>query len=121
MLLFIILSLLLPIAYIAVGLAFWKHTPEDMNGTVGWKTKRARQNRETWEYANSYGGKNIFVLGVVLFTVSIVLGIVFGTFNIDSLDWIVLLIVAMQMGLLGVIIYRVENRLEINFDKGRTR
>ena len=67
---------------------------------MGWKTKQARRNRETWEYANSYGGKNLFTLGVILFAISIVLGIVFGAFDIRGLDWIVLLIVVIQIGVL---------------------
>ena len=112
------LELLIPIAYIGVGFAFWKHTPKDMNGTAGWKTKRAKQNQETWEYANAYGGKNIFGLGVILFAVSIVLSIVFGILNIDSIDWVIIPVLVVQMGLLGVIVHRVENELETKFGKG---
>ena len=118
MLLFLICSLLLPIAYILVGFVFWKHTPKDMNGIMGWKTKRARKNQKTWEYANSYGGKSILVLGVILSVVSIVLGIVFDAFVSNGLDWVILLIVIAQFGLLGVIVYRVENKLEIKYGRG---
>jgi len=68
-------------------------------------------------FAHSPGGKNIFLLGIILSAVSIFLDIVFGAFDIGGLDWIVLLIVVVQMGLLGVIVHRVENELEIKFGK----
>ena len=117
MLLFMIFSLLLPVAYIAVGLVFWKHTPKDISGIAGWKTTRARQNRETWEYANSRGGKNIFVLGVILLAVSIVLSVLFGIFELSGFEWITIFIAVIQAGLLGMVILRIENELEIKFGK----
>ena len=117
MLLFAILSIILPVAYIAAGLVFWKHTPKDINGIGGWKTTRARKSRETWEYANSHGGKDIFVLGVILFAVSIGLSVLFGIFELFGLEWISIFVAVIQAGLLGVVILHIENELEIKFGK----
>ena len=79
--LFFILSLIIPFTYIAVGLIFWKDSHKKNNSAAGWRTKRAMQNQETWDFANSYGGKSVFTLGLILVSVSVGLGILLSALN----------------------------------------
>ena len=118
---FIIDSLFFPLLYLVLGIFLWKHTPKKMHGGLGWRTRRAQQSWETWEFANSYAGKNLFVLGIILSVVSIVLAIVFSLLHLEWFDQIVVMSITMlvmpliQVGLFGVIIYRVEHKLKERF------
>jgi len=115
MVLFLILTLIIPVAYIVVGLIFWKGAHKKINGTAGWRTKRAMINQETWTFANSYGGKSVFVLGIILAAVSVGLGILLSTLNYEGTGWVIVIAVV-QIGLLGIVYYRVENAIVKNFN-----
>ena len=122
MILFIIFSFIMPIVYIVLGLIFWNHAPKKINTIAGWRTKQAMCNQETWNFANAYGGRSVFILGMILAIISIVLCLVFNGFDYDGIDWSVILIMVVQVGLMGVVFRRVENTIRKKFDgNGRHR
>ena len=120
MVLFLILTLIIPVAYIAVGWVFWKGAPKKINTTAGWRTKRAMLNQETWSFANSYGGKSVFVLGIILAAVSVGLGILFNALNYTGTGWAIVIAVV-QVGLLGIVYYHVENAIATTFNENGRR
>ena len=45
------------IAMVGGGLFLWKCPPKNINGLIGYRTKRSMQNQESWDFAQRYAGK----------------------------------------------------------------
>lgn len=75
---------ILPITFIALGLAFWKHPPKKINSYAGWRSKRAMKNQETWIYANRMCGKCFLILGIMELLITLIIFFSIATLNIDS-------------------------------------
>lgn len=116
-------SLFLPIVFVVLGILFMTHSPKNRYGALGWRTRRARQSWETWEYANKFAGKNFLVLGIILFALTIVEFIVLGVFIAVGIPYTVAFFVVLfilldaflQVGSIVVIAYRVEHGLKKRF------
>ena len=48
---------IVPAAMILGGRMMWKHPPKDINGMVGYRTRRSMKNKETWKFAQEYCGR----------------------------------------------------------------
>ncbi len=59
-----IFSFIVPISYAILGYLFWKHTPVMKSGKSGWRTPQSTKSEEAWKFANEYGGKGLFILGI---------------------------------------------------------
>lgn len=59
-----IFSFIIPISYAILGFQFWKHTPDMKKGKSGWRTTQATKSEEAWKYANEFGGRSLFIIGV---------------------------------------------------------
>ena len=44
--------LLTPLTMWGVGVVFLNHPPREINGFIGYRTKRSMRNQETWDFAN---------------------------------------------------------------------
>ncbi|MCM1121479.1 MAG: SdpI family protein [Eubacterium sp.] len=53
----LVCDLLIPVLMIACGKMMWKHTPKEINGIIGYRTKRSMKNTEAWKFANAYCGQ----------------------------------------------------------------
>lgn len=61
----LIVLLLLPSTFLLLGHAFYRHPPGEISHAAGWRTARAKQNQQTWDFANRLAGKCMFFLGVI--------------------------------------------------------
>lgn len=68
----LIMDLLIPLTMIGFGKLFTNKTPQNINYVFGYRTKMSMKNKDTWEFAHKYCGKIWFVLGLVLFPLSII-------------------------------------------------
>ncbi len=73
----IIITLLIPTVLIFGGLIMWK-TPAKMKSPIGWKTKIAMQSEDNFAYANKYGGRKMFILGIAEFIVTLIAILIFN-------------------------------------------
>ena len=55
----------MPITMIILGTYLSNHVPEKINATFGYRTKRSMRNKDTWNFANHYGGQVWRRIGIV--------------------------------------------------------
>lgn len=118
-LLIYILSLTIPTIFILIGFVFWKHAPQKINSTAGWRTKNSMTNQETWGFANVLGGKCILILVGVEFLASFIAIFIFLLLTSNPNDNIValfvLVLVAIQSACYAIIYRYVESKLKQHF------
>lgn len=98
-----------PILILVIGIIFQKHAPKEINGFLGYRTRRSMQSQEAWDYANKRMGEIWLALGVILLVVSIPLTLLFAEngLTIAMIAQVVALIVS---------IIPVEVELKAKFD-----
>ena len=62
----LIMNLLIPFIMTGFGWYFLKGRPKEINHIVGYRTKLAMKNQDTWRFAHQYCGKLWFILGLIL-------------------------------------------------------
>ena len=78
MILLMIWACLIPILILVIGIIFQKHAPKEINGFIGYRTRRSMQSQEAWDYANKRMGEIWLALGVILLVVTIPLSLLLG-------------------------------------------
>ena len=67
MLVIILCFFLLPVIMLIVGMVSRSHPKKEINGTVGYRSKRSKASQEAWDYAQELMAKYIIVgMGVDL-------------------------------------------------------
>lgn len=56
-------NLIVPVTMIGSGRMMWKHCPREINGLLGYRTRRSMKNMETWRFAHDYCGRLWWKLG----------------------------------------------------------
>ncbi|MBD0831250.1 SdpI family protein [Aestuariibaculum sediminum] len=95
------------------GAILKKYPPKDINWWYGYRTKRAMESQEKWDFAQKCGAENMIKYSLILFFTSIV------GFFIDERNHLLSLGIVMFTNLLWVflIVYKTEAKLKITFDK----
>ena len=109
MILLMIWACLIPILILVIGLIFQKHAPKEINGFIGYRTRRSMQSQEAWDYANKRMGEIWLALGVILLVVTIPLSLLLGE------NGVAVLVIAQTIALILSII-PVEMELKAKFD-----
>ena len=109
MILMLLGACFVPILMLVTGIVFQKHAPKEINGFLGYRTRRSMQSQEAWDYANKRMGEIWLALGVILLVVSIPLTLLFAEngLTIAMIAQVVALIVS---------IIPVEVELKAKFD-----
>ena len=86
------------IIFIIAGLFLYRWPPKEINMLYGYRSKRSMRNQETWNFAQSLGGKSMIGAGVLM----IILGVTFSLFTIGHTSSVVigislLILIAMFM------------------------
>ena len=109
MILLMIWACLIPILILVIGIIFQKHAPKEINGFIGYRTRRSMQSQEAWDYANKRMGEIWLALGVILLVVTIPLSLLLGE------NGVAVLVIAQTIALILSII-PVEIELKAKFD-----
>jgi hypothetical protein len=115
MLLNFILSLLIPVIFIALGFGFWKHPPGEINPVAGWRTARAKRSQQTWDFANKLAGKCTLLLGVIELAVTLIVLVAVMGFDPDTVSPYIILLVLIQSAFFAVVYADVERELKRRF------
>lgn len=109
MILMLLGACFVPILILVIGIIFQKHAPKEINGFIGYRTRRSMQSQEAWDYANKRMGEIWLALGMILLVVSIPLTLLFAEngLTIAMIAQVVALIVS---------IIPVEVELKAKFD-----
>lgn len=110
MILTMLLACLIPVLMLVIGIVFQKHAPKEINGFIGYRTRRSMQSQEAWDYANKRMGEIWLALGVILLVVTIPLTLILEE------NGAVVLIIAQTIALVLSII-PVEMELKAKFDQ----
>ena len=66
-----------------LSLIFWKFPPKKINSIYGYKTHKAMQNQEIWNFANSTFNNSLLIYAMLSF----IAGLIFVTFLNATLTW----------------------------------
>ena len=64
-------NLLLPLIMVIAGYFMYKHSPKDINGIIGYRTKLSMKNQETWDFAQKFCGKLWLKIGGIMLLLSL--------------------------------------------------
>ncbi|MCI9139799.1 MAG: SdpI family protein [Lachnospiraceae bacterium] len=111
----IICDLVIPILMIFTGRMMWKHTPKNINGIIGYRTRRSMKNMDTWKFAHHFCGKLWYKIGWIMFVLSIILHLSFYGHSTKVIGIFGVVISTIQVIILIVPIFLTECVLKKNF------
>lgn len=114
-------NLLLPLIMVIAGYFMYKHSPKDINGIIGYRTKLSMKNQETWDFAQKFCGKLWLKIGGIMLLLSIILQIPFKESNESTICWLTVILETVQVIILIVSIVIAEKTLKNTFDKDGNR
>ena len=103
---------MIPILMIVLGWYMWKHCPKDINGSIGYRTKRSMKNSKTWKFAHEYCGHLWIRIGLISLVPSILILLPFVKSDEDTIGWTSCILILIQLGLLIGSIIMTEWALE---------
>lgn len=112
----LICDLLTPVLMIICGNMMWKHTPKNINGVIGYRTKRSMKNMETWKFAHVYCGRLWWKIGWVMLVFSTIVHILMYNSSEDVIGLNGGALCTIQCIILFVPIVLTERALRRNFD-----
>ena len=113
----LISDLLIPMIMIIGGWMMWRHTPNNINGFVGYTTPRSMKNRDTWDFAHIYCGRLWWKIGWMMLVPSVIFNIPFYGSTDDKIGGAGVILVTIQTAILIVSIFPTEKALKNNFDE----
>ncbi len=114
------INLLVPLVMIVLGILMQKVAPKKINWWCGYRTKRSMASQEAWDFAQSYSGKWMWIVGAALFVITAVVWLFFMHSDKNTLDIASLVIVGVQVVLLVLTIVPVEIALKRRFGGSNT-
>ena len=117
----VICNLIVPIIMIVVGKIMSVHCPKEINGIIGYRTRRSMKNEETWKFAHSYCGRLWWILGWIMVIPSIVAQIPFYNGTYEIIGIVGAIVVAVQCAILILSVIPTEIALKKVFPDDGTR
>ena len=118
---FFICNIILPLIFILCGWYLKKYYPKKINSAVGYRTKRAMKNEDTWKFANEYCGKLWIKIGLIMIPITILIQIPYYKSTEDVLSTLCIVINTIQIIVLLCSLIPVENALKKTFDENGNR
>ena len=109
----VILTMLTPVAMLAVGLRWRKHPPRREGNGLAYRTALSEQNEDTWRFAHAHLSKLWIRLGLALAVVSA--GAAY--FGRSLLGTLFLWLIGGQMIFLCLSAFLVDGLLKANFNE----
>ncbi|QNM85143.1 SdpI family protein [Polaribacter pectinis] len=91
-----------------LSIIFWKFPPKKINSFYGYKTPKAMQNQQIWDFANSTFNNSLLIYSMISF----IAGLVFAAFLNVELTWQPMAFVFLSV---IVSIVKTERALSDNF------
>ena len=109
-----------PLFMLICGKFYMNKSPQKINHFVGYRTKRAMKNNETWLFAHNYIGKIMFKMGLVLLPLSVIV-MLFVKKRIEDIEIWCTIITTIQIVPILAAIALTEKALKDNFDEEGNR
>lgn len=114
-------NLLIPVILIIAGRMMWKHCPKEINGILGYRTKRSMKNMDTWKFAHDYCGRLWWKAGWIMLLLSILAQIPFFHSSDERIGAASSAICIVQCIILIASIFPTERALKRTFAEDGTR
>ena len=114
-------NLIVPAATIFAGWMMWKHCPREINGIIGYRTKRSMKNGDTWKFAHDYCGRLWWKIGWIMLIPSAVVQIPFYKSSYGIIGIVGGVVVLVQCIILIASIFPTERALKNTFSDDGTR
>lgn len=112
----LICNLLVPVIMLVAGIVMYKKPPNNINGLMGYRTKRSMKNQDTWAFAHKCCGKLWTIIGAVMLVTSVLAQLPFIKSDDDTIGMISAIIETVQIVIIFCSIFFVEKALKNNFD-----
>ncbi len=99
----------------------YKNPPKEINDVMGYRTKRAKKNKDTWAFAHDCCGRLWMKLGLVLFISTDIVQMLFLHADDDAIGIMTLVVESVQLGVMLGSIRHVDNELKRTFDQNGIR
>lgn len=118
----VVLSVFLPVVMISCGYWFVTNPPDNINGIVGYRSKRSMINGSTWAYAHKVSGIHWLICGAIGLLCPIALAVLGFTGTISGNDCFYGLLAAevFQQILLLSVMPVTEHKLKNKFNDDGT-
>ncbi len=113
----LICDCVIPITMILGGRIMWKHCPNQINGMVGYRTKRSMKNMDTWKFAHDYVGKLWWKIGWIMLAPTILVHLPFWGATDNTIGFLCIIIMIVQSIFFIGSIFLTEKALKENFDE----
>ena len=111
-----------PIIFIVIGRMMWKHCPKDINGIIGYRTKRSMKNMDTWKFAHEHCGRLWWKLGWIILILSVLVQIPVYNSSENVIGIVEAIICTVQcIVLVAASIFPTEKALKKTFHEDGTR
>lgn len=114
---YIMMLFVIPIIMVFAGWMMQSHPPKNINGLIGYRTKRSMKNRETWKFAHVYCGRLWKIDGIVMVCISVLLSVVFLFMKVEIDAVLMGVAICLQSLMLIIPILFTERALQQQFDK----
>lgn len=98
-----------------ISIIFWKFPPKKINNLYGYRTPKAMQNQQIWDFANTTFNQNFLIYSGFSFLSAVLL----ANFSAKELTWEPMLLVILSI---IVSVVKTERALNDNFtDEGKPK
>ena len=116
---FWVIDLLVPLMMVFIGGWFMKTPPQDINPMIGYRTQRAMQSQEAWDFAQMAAGRYYLLFGLPLLVLT-VLGKLFLP-ELLPVEYMTFVYMGVGLVVLIVPIFLVEKQLKEKFPDPATK
>ncbi len=116
----LVCNLLIPATMVIVGYMLWKHCPDKINPTLGYRTRRSMQNTDTWKFANTYCGQLWYKAGVCQVVPTIAVQVQYTKSSEKEIGILSLVFIFVQLTVMLLTIIPVERALKKKFNNDGT-
>ena len=113
--------LLVPGIMILAGYFMYKHPPKEINGLMGYRTRRSMMNQDTWTFAHDLCGRIWMRAGTVMLAAALVIQLLLLGRSEDIVGNVSLIITMAEVAGLIASIFPVEKALKATFAENGTR
>ena len=113
-----VLALVVPAVMIILGLIFKKNPPKNINGCVGYRTRRSRSSQEAWDFAQARMTESFIKCGTSLMCGSAIMAIIlFANMDLSENMMVVALdcIIVVQLLIMVAAMLSIEKELKEKF------
>lgn len=119
--LILICDMTIPVVMLLAGRMMRKHCPGEINGVIGYRTKRSMKNADTWSFAHEYCGGLWQRLGLIMIVPTVLIHLPFRHCGENAIGIVGIIVAAVQCIAMLASVFLTEHALKKTFDADGAR